>query len=208
MAKTKAGARKSGKSIERVVSYALSHRTRIYVLTILNEGTYTPDEIARIIDQPLNRVSHHIKELLERGSIELAEVRKVRNADQHYYRAVEMPFYTDEEMAAMTFEQRQVTYGLILQCMFAEALAALWSGNVSNDPRTWMAWRWFNVDERGRQDLADEQQRSWERYQEIEAESVDRRIDSGEDSASIVMGQMGFQRERTAPTPPPPAGAE
>jgi DNA-binding transcriptional ArsR family regulator len=198
----------SRKTIEQVVSFALSHRTRIYVLTILNEGTYSPDEIARIIDEPLNRVSHHIKELLDAGSIELAKVKKVRNADQHYYRAVDMPFYSDEEMAAMTFEQRQVTYGLILQCMSAEALAALWSGNISNDPRVWMAWRWFNVDEQGRQDLADEQQRSWDRYQEIEAEAASRRAVSGDETTSIVMAQMGFERERSAPLPPPPATAE
>jgi DNA-binding transcriptional ArsR family regulator len=191
-----------GKSIEEVVAYALGHRIRVYVLTILNEGTYTPDEIARIIGEPLPNVSHHIRELLDAGSIELAKTEKVRNTNQHYYRAVEMPFYSDEEMSAMTPAQRQVTYGLILQCMTAEALAALWGGRMHSDPRVWMAWRWFNVDAQGRQDLADEQQRSWDRYQEIETESTNRRAQTGEDAASIIMGQMGFQRERTAPRPP------
>jgi DNA-binding transcriptional ArsR family regulator len=194
-----------GKSIEEVVAYALGHRIRVYVLTILNEGTYTPDDIARIIGEPLPNVSHHIRELLEAGSIELAKTEKVRNTNQHYYRAVEMPFYSDEEMAAMTPAQRQVTYGLILQCMTAEAMAALWGGRMHSDPRVWMAWRWFNVDEQGRKDLADEQQRSWERYQEIEAESANRRVQTGEADASIIMAQMGFQRERTAPRVP---GAE
>jgi DNA-binding transcriptional ArsR family regulator len=191
-----------GKSIEEVVAYALGHRTRVYVLTILNEGTYTPDEIAQIIGEPLPNVSHHIRELLEAGSIELARAEKVRNTNQHYYRAVEMPFYSDEEMAAMTPAQRQVTYGLILQCMTAEAMAALWGGRMHSDPRVWMAWRWFNVDEQGRKDLANEQQRSWERYQEIEAESTNRRAQTGETAASIIMAQMGFQRERTAPRAP------
>ncbi|MEX2105562.1 MAG: winged helix-turn-helix domain-containing protein [Solirubrobacterales bacterium] len=200
--KTTPRAGQRGKSIEEVVAYALGHRIRVYVLTILNEGTYTPDEIARIIGEPLNKVSHHIKELLDAGSIELAKVEKVRNADQHYYRAVEMPYYSDEDMSAMTPEQRQVTYGLILQCMTAEAMAALWGGRMHSDPRVWMGWRWFNVDERGRQDLADEQQRSWERIQEIEVESTNRRAVSGEDATSIIMAQMGFERERTAPTPP------
>lgn len=191
-----------GKSIEEVILYALGHRTRVYVLTLLNEGTYTPDDIAQIIGEPLPNVSFHIRELLDAGSIELAKTEKVRNTNQHYYRAIEMPFYTDEEMAAMTPAQRQVTYGLILQCMTAEALAAFWGGRMHSDPRVWMAWRWFNVDEQGRQDLANEQQRSWERYQEIEAESTNRRARTGEDAASIIMAQMGFQRERTAPRSP------
>ncbi len=191
-----------GKSIEEVVAYALGHRTRVYVLTILNEGIYSPDEIARIIGEPTNNVSHHVKELLEAGSIELARTEQVRNTIQHYYRAVEMPYYSDEDMAAMTPEHRQVTYGLILQCMLAEAMAALWGGKMHSDPRTWLAWRWFNVDGQGRQDIADEQQRFWDRMQEIEIESTNRRAISQEDAESIIVASMGFQRERKAPTPP------
>lgn len=202
MTKTTTRAGQRGKSIEEVVGYALSHRIRVYVLTILNEGTYSPDQIAQIIGEPTNKVSHHVKELLDGGSIELAKIEKVRNADQHFYRAVEMPYYNDEEMSAMPDQQRQVTYGLILQCLIAEAMAWLWGGKMHSDPRVWMAWRWFNVDKQGRQDLADEQQRSWERFQEIEAESTNRRAESGESATSIIMAQMGFERERTAPTPP------
>jgi DNA-binding transcriptional ArsR family regulator len=193
------------KGIEEVVEYALSHRIRTYVLTILNEGTYTPDQIAQIIGEPLSKVAHHIRELLDGGSIELAEVRKVRNADQHYYRAVEMPFYSDEEVWAMTPQQRQVSAGIVIQCMVAEALAAFWAGKIRDDPRAWLAWRWFNVDDQGRGDIADEQQRFWSRMQEIEAEATNRRASSGEEAKSIVVASMGFERERTAPVPPPPS---
>jgi DNA-binding transcriptional ArsR family regulator len=201
--KTSARPGQRGKSIEEVVEYALGHRIRVYVLTILNEGTYTPDQIAQIIGEPLNKVAHHIRELLDGGSIELAKVRKVRNADQHYYRAVEMPFYSDEEVWAMTPQQRQVSAGIVLQCMMAEGLAAFWAGKIRDDPRTWLAWRWFNVDEQGREDIAEEQQKFWDRMQAIEAESTNRRVESGEEAKSIVVATMGFERERTAPAPPP-----
>jgi DNA-binding transcriptional ArsR family regulator len=194
---TRAGQRK--KSIEEVVGYALNHRIRVQVLSILNEGTYTPDQIARIIDEPLNKVSHHIRELHDGGSIELAKVAKARNADQHYYRAVEMPFYSDEEVWAMTPHQRQVSAGLILQCMMAEAMSAFWAGKIRDDPRTWLAWRWFNVDQQGREEIANEQQRFWDRMQEVEAESTNRRTESGEDAVSVIVATMGFERERNSP---------
>lgn len=203
MAKTTARAGQRGKSIEEVLGYALSHRIRVYVLTLLNEGTYTPDELARIIGEPTNKVSHHIKELLDAGSIELAKVEKVRNADQHYYRAVEMPFYTDEEAEAMTPQQRKVTAGLTLQCMMAEAMAAFWAGKLSDDPAgVLLAWRWFSLDAQGRDDLAREQADWWERVREIEVESTNRRAESGEVAVSYVVAHMGFERERTAPKPP------
>jgi hypothetical protein len=201
MTKTTIRAGQRGKSIEEVIAYALAHRIRVQTLTLLNEGTYTPDQIAGIIGEPLNKVAHHVRELHDGGSIELAKVEKARNADQHFYRAVEMPFYSDDEVWEMTPQQRQVSAGIVLQCMVAEAMSAFWAGKIRDDPRCWLAWRWFNVDEQGRQDIADEQQRSWDRMQEIEVEATNRRSNSGEDAMSIIVGGLGFERERTAPTP-------
>jgi DNA-binding transcriptional ArsR family regulator len=190
------------KSIEEVVSYAIGHRIRVQILVILNEGVFTPDQIAQVIGEPTNKVSHHIKELLDAGSIELAKTERVRNALQHYYRAVEMPYYSDDEVAAMTDQQRQVTAGLCLQQIMAEAMAAFWAGNMVSDPRVWITQRWFNVDEQGRQEIADEQARSWERVQEIEAGALNRCAKSGEDAHSVIVAQLGFLRERTGPTVP------
>jgi DNA-binding transcriptional ArsR family regulator len=200
----RAGQRK--KSIEEVVSYAVGHRIRVHILIVLNEGTFTPSQISRIIDEPLNNVSNHIRELLDAGSIELAKTEQVRNTPQHYYRAVEMPYYSDEEVAAMTPEQRQVTAGLAIQSMVAEMMAGLWSGKMQNDPRLWLAWNWFNVDAQGREEIADEQERSWRRIQEIEVEATNRRAKSGEGAVSILVSQTGFERARKGPTPPPPSG--
>lgn len=194
-----------GKSIEEVVSYAVGHRIRVQVLVILSEGVFSPDQIAQLIEEPTNKVSHHVKELLDAGSIEVAKTEQVRNTLQHYYRAVEMPYYSDEEMEKMTPGQRQVTYGLVLQQIMAEAMAAFWAGKLIDDPRVWLGQRWFNVDARGRAEIADEQARSWERILEIEAESVNRCVKSGEQATSVIVAQLGFKRERTGPTPPPRA---
>lgn len=188
------------KSIEEVVSYAIGHRIRVQILVILNEGVFTPDQIAQVIGEPTNKVSHHIKELLDAGSIELAKTERVRNVLQHYYRAVEMPYYSDDEVAAMTDQQRQVTAGLCLQQIMAEAMAAFWAGNMVSDPRVWITQRWFNVDEQGRQEIADEQARSWERVQEIEVEALNRCAKSDVEPHSVIVAQLGFLRERTGPT--------
>jgi DNA-binding transcriptional ArsR family regulator len=190
------------KTIEEVLGYAWNHKIRVQVLSLLNERTYTPGQIAAIIGESLSKVSHHIRELAEGGSIELAKVGKARNADQHHYRAVEMPFYSDEEVWAMTPEQRQMSAGFVIQNMIAETMAAFWAGTIRDDPRTWLAWRWFNVDEEGRAAIADEQQRHWDRIRDIEAEAVGRCAESREEPKSIIVANMGFERERTAPVPP------
>jgi DNA-binding transcriptional ArsR family regulator len=194
-----------GKSIEEVVSYAIGHRIRVQVLVILSEGVFTPDQIAKIIGEPTNKVSHHIKELVDAGSIELAKTERVRNTLQHYYRAVEMPFYSDKDIAEMTPQQRQIIFGLCLQQIMAEAMASFWAGNMVKDPRVWLTQKWFNVDAQGREEIADEQARSWERVMEIEAQAINRCASSGEEARSVIVAQLGFMRERTGPLPPPQA---
>lgn len=183
------------KSIEEVVGYAVSHRTRVQVLVILVEGSYTASQIAEIIDEPLNNVSNHIRELLDAGSIEIAKTEQKGNVLQHYYRAVEIPYYTEEEFAAMTHMQRHVLSGLAVQSMVAELMAALWAGKLT-DPQMCLMWNRLNVDEEGRRAILEEQERSWDRIQEIEAESMNRRAKSAEIAQSIVVGQMGFDRAR------------
>lgn len=118
---------------------------------------------------------------------------------QHYYRAVEIPLYTDEEIEALRPEERQAFAGVILQAVMAESLAALWAGKMADDPRVWLSWRWFHVDSQGREDIADEQARHWERVRECEAESTNRCAKSGESTKSIIVASLGHLRCRRAP---------
>jgi len=192
-----AGQRK--KRIGEVISYALSHRTRVLILIVLNEGIFTPGEVASIVDEPLKNVSNHMRELADCGSIELVKSEPRRNMMQHYYTAVQMPCYTEEDMEAMTPHQRDVTYGLVIQSLAAEMMAALWKGTLSSDPKTWLSWLWFNVDGEGREDIAAEMQRSWDRCWEIQEESANRCIESKEETRSILVLHGGFPRAKKSP---------
>lgn len=191
------------RSIEDAVSYAVAHGIRVDILCYLNEAPRSPSELAEITGLPLSTIEHHIKELLASCSIELARVKKVRNTNEHFYRAIEIPYYSDEEMWALPADVRQEIYGLILQSSTAESMAAFRAGKMNTDPRVWMTWQWFNLDAQGRQEMADEDARSWTRRQEIEAESANRRAQTGEEPVSIVVSLNTYERCRSLETRPP-----
>ncbi|HEX3173904.1 MAG TPA: ArsR family transcriptional regulator [Solirubrobacterales bacterium] len=191
------------RGVEQAVGYALKHQHRVEILCLLNEGEHNRYELAALIGEEPHKIKHHLKELLDEGSIELAYSKRVGNMIQHYYRAVEIPFYTDEEIEALRPEERQAFAGVILQAVMAEALAALWAGKMADDRRVWLSWRWFHVDARGREDIADEQARHWERVRECEAESTNRCAKSGEPTKSIIVTSLGHVRCRRAPMPTP-----
>lgn len=198
------------RSVAQAVAYAITHQARTEILALLNERPRSQDELARLIRRPESKnIAHHVTELLGDGSIELAYVKQVRNAFEHYYRAVKLPFYTDEEIEAMPFEARQAIAGVILEGVMSEAMAALWAERMVDDRRVWLSWRWFNVDARGREAIADDQAQHWERVRAIEVESLERCAKSGEPTKSIIVTSLGFERFRfSVPPPMPAAGSE
>jgi len=195
----------SGRSVEEAVSYAIGHRIRIEILAALHEGPASPKELARIVHRPLSNITHHIEELFASGSIDIARTEQVGNITQTFYCMVKLPFYSDEDIATMTEDERQVLAGIILQAVAAEAMASLWAGKLHSDPRVMLAWNRIRLDEQGRDDLADEQARSWERMMEIEAESANRRAESPDAGITYVIASLGYERSRTeAPEPVDP----
>jgi DNA-binding transcriptional ArsR family regulator len=195
----RAGQRK--KNVEEMVAYAIGHRIRVLILITLNEGVYSPAEIAEIIDEPLNKVSNHVTELAEGGSIEIVDTKMRRNTAQHFYRATQVPIYSQDDVKAMTVFERQVTAGLMIQSLMAEVMASLGAGKLSDDPGVVLAWDRLNLDALGRERVVEEQERSWERLEKIEEESLLRAIESGEDTVSYVTASLGFERARKAPKP-------
>jgi DNA-binding transcriptional ArsR family regulator len=193
--------REGGRLIEEVTSRGIAHRIRIEILAALHEGPASASQLAKILREDASLVYNHIKELLKDGCIEVAFEEEVRNHTVAYYRVIELPFFSDEAIAEMTPEQRQITAALILQASAAESLAALWAGKMHSDPRVWLAWKPVVLDHQGREDAADEMQRNWDRLMEIAGESVNRRAELGEGEEdtgkTCIVATFAFERGRS-----------
>jgi DNA-binding transcriptional ArsR family regulator len=190
------GGKRSSIQIDNGLAVATKHPMRADILSLLNEGTHTTRELAEIMGEPVNNVAYHVKALFSAGVIDLAKVETVRNANEHHYRAVETPYFSDEQIATMSPEERKQLYGLALQAIHAESFAAFRAGKMHNEPRHWIAWRWLHLDSEGRNALADELAQSWERCREIQHESLVRCTDSDEDTRTMILATLGFERHR------------
>ena len=187
------------RSFQDAVSYAVGHRIRVEIISALHDlDSASAVELSRIVHQPLSTVTHHLTELLKSGSIRIDRTEKVKSVNQHFYRVVNPLFVSDEEMQALPEEGRQEVCRVLLQGLTAEALAAFWTGDLPNDPRLFLCWDWFNVDDQGRVDIAEEQMRSWRRIREIEEESAARCEESGEDPFSVIVTGLSYKRWREA----------
>ncbi len=189
------------RSIEEAVAYAVGHRIRIGALSILNEGTASPNEIAKMIGEGVSKVGHHVKELFDSGCIEFVGTEQRRGATEHFYRAIARPFISDEEARGLPEETKREFAALILQAIMAEGLASLRAGKMDSDEDIWMSWRSVNLDEQGRREVADEQAASYARIEEIEARCASRLVESSDAGTSTVVAAMGFERSRAGRPP-------
>lgn len=190
------------RGFQEAVSYAVGHRIRVEIIAALHDlGSASAIELSRVVRQPLSTVTHHLTELLKSGSLRIDRTEKVKSVNQHFYTVVNPLFLNDEEMQALPEAERQEVCRVILQSLTAEALASFWTGDLPTDPRLFLSWNWFNVDAKGRADIADEQVRCWRRILEIEEEAIERCAASGEEAFSLVVTGLSFKRWRTAKKP-------
>jgi DNA-binding transcriptional ArsR family regulator len=65
----------------------LSHPLRVRILRALEDGTASPNQIARRLDAPLPNVSYHVRALERAGLIVLEKTEPRRGAVEHYYKS-------------------------------------------------------------------------------------------------------------------------
>jgi predicted transcriptional regulator len=196
----KAATRKVGaerkRPIDEAVACAVGHRIRIDSLAILAEGKHSSNDIAAMLGEDVRKVSNHVRELYECGCIESAGTTKVRNATEHFYRAVTLPYISDEAYRAMPKEARREVAGLIIQAITAETLASLRAGKLETDEDLWLAWDCLNLDAQGRREVADEFAASFDRLLDIKVRNATRLSEAGEVGTTTIVSMTGFERSR------------
>lgn len=171
---TRKPAGKRKRVTDEAVFYATAHRIRIEALSMMNDGKTSPNEIAEFLGEKLPAVSHHIRELFDSGCIESAGTIKRRNATEHFYRAVTLPYVTSEEYQAMSPEERREIAALIVQAIMAETLAALRLGKMEGKREPWLTWQAVPVDAEGEQEVAEFMQETYDKADDIKARNANR----------------------------------
>ncbi len=175
---------------------SVMHWIKVEALAILNEGEFSAGEIAIMLGEDVKNVRNDLNELYEAGSLELAGSRNVGGYVRAIYRAIELPVIDDEEAHKMTVEERHDVSGAITKGMLAETVSAYRNGKLDEDPVCLM-WDAPILDGLGEQRMHDLFLDTWAKAQEIEADSINRLVESDETGRVNVVGLLAFERGRT-----------
>jgi DNA-binding transcriptional ArsR family regulator len=163
---------------ERLIK-ALAHPLRWHLLEILTErGEGSPVELARLLDQPLATVSHHVRVLRDHHSIELVRTEPRRGAVEHYYRALMPAFFDEEQWKQIPVALRRGLVGQVLHRVVAEAAAAGTAG-AFDAPASHLDRMIVELDDAGWRELSELLSGVLEQAQAIQQRSDERRGDEG-----------------------------
>lgn len=181
--------------VDRRLTKALAHPTRVRILTILNDGPSSPSKIAKRLDNvSLNLTSHHIKVLRELGCVEL--VREVTHGGrtEHIYRATSRQFFTAEEWEEVEPQARQPITVSILRLISEDVGRSLAAGKFDELPDNHLSRSPLDVDREGWREIVSILERTLEEVLEVNVRSAERARLSGEDLMKVRVVMMQFLR--------------
>jgi DNA-binding transcriptional ArsR family regulator len=185
------------KEIADAIGYAFGHWIRLEALAILAEGKFSVAEVARMIGVSVNRLSGHIRGLYDHGCIEYLGTGTARNANEHFYRAVVIPYIDDEKYRAMTPKERRDPIGLIIQASVSETLASLRAGKLDDDENARAIGRCLLVDAQGKDEVQGHVLDVYGQLLDIKVKSADRLAESRKTGTTTIISLTGFERSRS-----------
>jgi DNA-binding MarR family transcriptional regulator len=162
--------RPTDNSLAAVVSHPLRNRC----LTILNERTASPSELAEELGKEVSNVAYHVNRLVEMGQVEAVGTRPVRGAVEHFYKAVQRPLLDVNHHLTLTVEQRTEIARYVAQLSIADLSTSIEAGTFAERPDHHVTRLPVLVDEEGWQKLQELYLNAFEQAFEIEAESAQR----------------------------------
>jgi DNA-binding transcriptional ArsR family regulator len=128
---------------------ALSHPLRMRILTRLNEGVASPNEMAKEFEESLPLVSYHVRILRELECIELVRTTPRRGAIEHHYRALTRPFLDEDDWVQLPPSARKAVSNTVLSKALSDVRHAVAVDTFDERPERHLSYTSLLLDEQG-----------------------------------------------------------
>jgi DNA-binding transcriptional ArsR family regulator len=204
---TAAEARRNGSTsqpheLDSNIVKALSHPLRMRILTRLNEGVASPNEMSKQFEESLPLVSYHVRILRELDCIELVRTTPRRGAIEHHYRALTRPFLDDADWRSLPPSARKAVSNTVLTKALGDVRNAVATGSFDERPDRHLSYSAPVLDEQGWKALNErlDELLNWTIEEQAAAAG---RLQAGETGGTEVRARVTLMSY-----PAPPAGGE
>lgn len=178
---------------------AFSHPLRVEVLNVLSERVASPVQIARELDKAVNHVAYHTRQLRDFGLIELVEERPVRGATEHFYRAVERPWFDEQCWSQFDPGVKRAVSSYGVDLVVRDAVRSLKAGTFDSRDNRHLSRAAMLLDAEGFAEVGTILDQALDAVLAVQATSDERRRSSGEKGIRTTAAMACFE------VPPPDA---
>jgi DNA-binding transcriptional ArsR family regulator len=166
---------KQRQTLQRTLAAVVSHPLRVRIFMALAERTASPIQLMHQFKlQSVSDVSYHVKKLEKLGMVEEVDSRPVRGSTEHFYRAIDRPFVSDEEWAKLDQGDREAFTRYILHRHVTDIAHAVDCGTFDSRVNRALLRFPMLVDEEGFAELNVIEEEGYNRRLEIQAKSAER----------------------------------
>jgi DNA-binding transcriptional ArsR family regulator len=142
-------------------------RSRIYRDAV--EAPVSAKELAEQYEQPLARISYHVKVLADAELLTPVRRTRRRGAVETHYRAVATMDIDDDALRSLPVEVRRTLFGVPVRVIADDVLHALTTDAI-DEPDLFLSRAHFRATDEGRRRLHEEVVQMYERLAELEKE--------------------------------------
>jgi DNA-binding transcriptional ArsR family regulator len=172
--------------IDRRLLGLVSEPVRLRVLVLLNERPASVGEVAEKLNLSTIVAARHLESLHDADLIEVVGEVLHRGAVEPRYRALVRAIFGDEELAALSFEDRRRLTGWIVDLIHADAHEALDSGLFPARLDSHVSRSVFPVDEQGWKEINQIQEDALEAIFTVQEASAERLAEHGAEGLTVM----------------------
>lgn len=173
---------------------AVGHPLRIRAFVEAVRGPVSAKELSQRFDEPLPKVSYHVRLLADAGLLKPVKRTRRRGAIETHYRAVATLEVDDAVLDAAPPDVLASYFATQMLLINEDALHALERG-AATDRDVFLGRMHFVVDDAGRERLSAEIEAFYERMSELEAEL---RTEAGDDATEHNLAFAFYRGERAS----------
>jgi hypothetical protein len=182
----------------------LRHPLRVRILEVANGRDISPVQFLREGLAPpgaygLSHISHHFSELEKGGCLRVVNLIPRRGSVEHVYRGLARAFFSNEDWERMDPTERRKVTRTMLQGLMARADSAITADTFDKRTNRHLSWIAMPLDEQGWSALAELQDETLKRVEEIRVEAGERLAESGAESFPVTFGALAFESPSSDP---------
>lgn len=190
MTKTKA---KHAAGFNAAIFKVLAHPTRYRILSVLTEREASPSQLAAELEEPLDTIGWHVREMEKVGVIEFVRRAPGRRGEQKMYKSIARPIIELDKWERVTRPLREVNSAWNGELIVNDMVRAIEAGVFDARAGRTMVRVPGVVDEEGWEELEPLAKRWLEEIFDVFAKSADRLAESEEDGFSVVAVTMAHE---------------